>query len=186
MSEASRCPVTGAVARTAASNSAGGTGNRDWWPNQLNLKILHQNPPMLDPMGEQFDYIKEFNKLDLKAVKEDLYALMTDSKDWWPADYGHYGPLSYPHGLAQCGHLPHRRRTGWRKYRQSALCPAEQLARQRQSGQGPTAALARQEEIRAEDLMGRSDDSGRERCAIESMGLKTFGFRRRTGGYLGA
>jgi catalase-peroxidase len=70
-----------------------GTSNKDWWPNQLNLKILHQNPPSLNPMDEGFDYAAEFAKLDLKALKQDLYALMTDSKDWWPADYGHYGPL---------------------------------------------------------------------------------------------
>jgi catalase-peroxidase len=67
--------------------------NRDWWPNQLNLGILRQNSPKSDPMGEGFDYAKEFKSLDLAAVKKDLRALMTDSQDWWPADYGHYGPL---------------------------------------------------------------------------------------------
>ena len=67
--------------------------NRNWWPNQLNLKILHQNSELSDPMGQDFDYAEEFNKLDYKALKEDLYALMTDSQDWWPADYGHYGGL---------------------------------------------------------------------------------------------
>jgi len=71
----------------------GGTGVRDWWPNQLNLHILHQNSPLSDPMGEEFDYAEEFKKLDFAAVKKDLYALMTDSQDWWPADYGHYGGL---------------------------------------------------------------------------------------------
>jgi len=70
-----------------------GTSNRDWWPNQLNLKILHQNSPMVDPMGAEFNYAEEFKKLDLAAVKKDLAALMTDSKEWWPADYGHYGGL---------------------------------------------------------------------------------------------
>lgn len=67
--------------------------NKDWWPNQLNLKILHQNLPETDPMGTSFNYAEEFKKLDLKALKKDLTALMTDSKEWWPADYGHYGPL---------------------------------------------------------------------------------------------
>jgi catalase-peroxidase len=70
-----------------------GTTNRDWWPNQLNLRILHQNSSLSDPMGKGFNYAEEFKKLDLKALKQDLYALMTDSQAWWPADYGHYGPL---------------------------------------------------------------------------------------------
>ena len=79
----------------ARTRSAAGTGtsNRDWWPNQLDLKVLHQNPPAGDPMGEEFDYAEEFGKLDLEAVKRDLYALMTESQDWWPADYGNYGGL---------------------------------------------------------------------------------------------
>jgi catalase-peroxidase len=72
---------------------SGARGNSEWWPNQLNLKILHQNSSKSDPMGAGFDYAEEFKKLDLKALKNDLYALMTDSQDWWPADYGHYGPL---------------------------------------------------------------------------------------------
>jgi catalase-peroxidase len=70
-----------------------GTSIQDWWPNQLNLKILHQNSSLSNPMGEKFNYAEEFKKLDLAAVKKDLYALMTDSQDWWPADYGHYGGL---------------------------------------------------------------------------------------------
>ncbi|MCB2134329.1 MAG: catalase-peroxidase, partial [Rhodobacteraceae bacterium] len=82
---AGKCPVM--------HTSAGGRSNRDWWPNQLNLRILHQNAPASNPMGTAFDYAKEFKKLDLQALKRDLYALMTDSQDWWPADYGHYGPL---------------------------------------------------------------------------------------------
>ncbi len=85
MSEDSKNPVK--------SMDGKGTSNLDWWPNQLNLKILHQNPPMSDPMGEEFNYAEEFKKLDLKAIKKDLDALMMDSQDWWPADYGHYGGL---------------------------------------------------------------------------------------------
>ena len=70
-----------------------GTSNRDWWPNQLNLKVLNQNCPMSNPMGQEFNYTEEFKKLDVEALKKDLYALMTDSQDWWPADFGHYGGL---------------------------------------------------------------------------------------------
>ena len=82
---AGKCPVMHAT--------VGVRSNRDWWPNQLNLKILHQNSNLSDPMGEGFDYAKAFQSLDLKALKADLTALMTDSQDWWPADYGHYGPF---------------------------------------------------------------------------------------------
>ena len=90
MSEESKCPVTG---RTAKAIAGGGTSNRDWWPNQLNLKILHQHCQKSNPMGEGFNYVEEFKKLDFEALKKDLYALMTDSQDWWPADWGHYGGL---------------------------------------------------------------------------------------------
>jgi len=84
---ASGCPMSGA-------NTAIGAGtNQNWWPNQLNLKILSQNSSMVDPMGTAFNYAEEFKKLDLGALKSDLYALMTDSQEWWPADYGHYGPF---------------------------------------------------------------------------------------------
>ena len=90
MSGENKCPVTGAGSKQVAG---AGTANRDWWPNQLNLKILHQHSSKSDPMGEDFDYAKEFNRLDLEAVKQDLRAVMTDSQSWWPADFGHYGPL---------------------------------------------------------------------------------------------
>ena len=89
MSENGKCPVTG----KQSSGGGGGTSNRDWWPNQLNLNILHQNSEKSSPMGKNFNYAEEFKKLDLNAVKNDLYALMTDSQEWWPADYGHYGGL---------------------------------------------------------------------------------------------
>ncbi len=83
----SKCPMSG------ARTSVGARSNQDWWPNQLNLKILHQNSSLSDPMGEEFNYAKEFKTLDLAAVKKDIGEVMTTSQDWWPADYGHYGPL---------------------------------------------------------------------------------------------
>src|SRR2546428_3421147 len=85
MSTEAKCPFI----HTAGA----GPSNRDWWPNQLNLKILHQHSSLSDPMGKGFDYAKEFKSLDLATVKKDLVAVMTDSQDWWPADLGHYGPL---------------------------------------------------------------------------------------------
>ncbi|GKQ45507.1 catalase/peroxidase HPI [Pseudomonas syringae] len=85
MSTESKCPFNHAA--------GGGTTNRDWWPKQLNLKILHQHSSLSDPMGEGFDYAKEFKSLDFEAVKQDLRDVMTQSQDWWPADFGHYGPL---------------------------------------------------------------------------------------------
>ncbi len=90
MDDDRRCPVLHG-ARPNATNT--GRGNREWWPNQLNLRILHQHSALSDPMGKGFSYADEFKKLDLKALKADLYALMTDSQPWWPADYGHYGPF---------------------------------------------------------------------------------------------
>src|ERR1044071_4320904 len=80
---AGKCPVMHTAGRS----------NRDWWPNQMDLKILHQHSTLSDPMGVAFDYAKEFKSLDLHAVIKDLRGLMTDSQDWWPADFGHYGPL---------------------------------------------------------------------------------------------
>ena len=90
MSGNGKCPVTGSVNKPAASH---GTANRDWWPNQLKLDILRQHCSKSNPMGEDFNYAQEFKSLDLDAVKRDLHDLMTDSQDWWPADYGHYGPM---------------------------------------------------------------------------------------------
>ena len=87
---AGQCPVNHSAMKQTTS---GARTNRDWWPNQLNLKILHQHSALSNPMGESFDYSKEFKKLNLEALKKDLYALMTTSQDWWPADYGHYGPF---------------------------------------------------------------------------------------------
>src|SRR3982074_2510749 len=88
-SEAS-CPFSGGAIKQVAG---AGTRNRDWWPNQLKLNILRQNSSLSDPMDKGFDYAKAFKSLDLDAVKKDIFDLMTASQDWWPADYGHYGPL---------------------------------------------------------------------------------------------
>src|SRR5258708_6176421 len=84
MDDTTKCPVTGGNRMHT---------NRDWWPNQLSLGVLHQNSPLADPMGKEFDYAREFKSLDLSAVIKDMHALMTASQDWWPADYGHYGPF---------------------------------------------------------------------------------------------
>src|ERR1700691_2949496 len=90
MDSASKCPFAGEAGKHVV---AGAQSNADWWPNQLKLNILHQHSSKSDPMGEAFDYAKEFKSLDLNAVIKDLHALMTDSQDWWPADFGHYGGL---------------------------------------------------------------------------------------------
>lgn len=87
-----KCPFTGATAK-AVQSAGGGTRNRDWWPNQLKLNILRQNSKLSNPMDESFNYAEAFKSLDLAAVKKDLTELMTNSQDWWPADYGHYGPF---------------------------------------------------------------------------------------------
>ena len=84
MDDTTKCPFSGGKSVPA---------NRDWWPDQLDLGVLHQQSNLSDPMGESFDYAKEFKSLDLNAVIKDLNHVMTDSQDWWPADFGHYGPL---------------------------------------------------------------------------------------------
>ena len=84
MAQESKCPVAG---------GGRGRSNREWWPDQLNINVLHGNSSLSDPMGEDFNYAREFRTLDLKAVIKDLHKVMTDSQDWWPADFGHYGGL---------------------------------------------------------------------------------------------
>ncbi|MEK7719917.1 MAG: catalase-peroxidase, partial [Bacteroidota bacterium] len=102
----SKCPVTGAIGKHSVGGS--GTKNRDWWPNQLKLNILRQHSSKSNPMGEEFDYAKEFKSLDLQVIKKDLHMLMTDSQDWWPADFGHYGPFI----IRMPCHSPGTKRTG--------------------------------------------------------------------------
>ena len=87
----SKCPFHNGSSKQNVGG--GGTRNRDWWPNQLKLGILRQHSSLSNPMGDNFNYTEAFKSLDLSAVKKDLHALMTDSQDWWPADFGHYGPL---------------------------------------------------------------------------------------------
>ena len=125
MNEDSKCPVTGKKSKPITGR---GTSNRDWWPNQLDLRILHQHGNLSNPMGEAFDYAEEFKKLDLAAVKKDLYA----ADDRLPGVVaGGLGPLRsavHPHGLAQRGHLPHGRRPWGRGVRFPASGAAQQLA----------------------------------------------------------
>ena len=90
MDEQVKCPI---MHGSRTLQKSGGRGSVDWWPEQLNLSILHQHPAKADPMGDAFDYAEAFQQLDLAALKSDLADVMTDSQDWWPADYGHYGPF---------------------------------------------------------------------------------------------
>ena len=155
MANETKCPVMNGTHR---HTTAGAWSNRNWWPNQLNLQILHQRSSQSNPIGKEFNYAEEFKKLDLNAVKKDIDAVMTTSQDWWPADYGHYGPLFIRMAWHAAGtYRIADGRGGAASGMRAAFAPAQQLARQCEPRQGPSIALASQAEVRPETVLGRSD-----------------------------
>ena len=128
--------------------------NQDWWPDQLALQVLHQHSPRATPMDDDFDYAKEFATVDLEALKRDVVDVMTTSQDWWPADYGHYGPLFIRMAWHSAGTYRTADGRGGGGSGAQRFAPAQQLARQRQPRQGASPALAGQAEVRAQGLVG--------------------------------
>ncbi len=172
MNNDSKRPVMGPVDKPTASS---GTSNRDWWPNQLNLKILHQHSSLSDPMGEAYNYAEEFKKLDFEALKNDLYALMTDSQDWWPADYGHYGGLFIRMAWHSAGTYRMGDGRGGAGHGNQRFAPLNSWP------DNVNLDKARRLLWPIKQKYGRSISWGdllilAGNCALESMGFKTFGF----------
>ena len=179
--EAEGCPVATAGPRIRPQ----GGGNRGWWPDRLNLKILAKNPAVANPLGEDFDYAAAFNSARPRRGQAGHRGRADHLAGLVARRLRPLRPVHDPHGLAQRRHLPHQRRPRRRRRRPAALRAAQQLARQRQPRQGPPPALAGQEEVRPGALLGRPDGPHRQRRARVD-GLRDLRLRRRPRGRLGA